>query len=93
VETSPEAERFTLSPYRRMSFGAAGRRSCGGGGAKAEAFFCSSERPCHMPPQIWSQLLINYELICAIASFEALAIFMAVEVWKKTFVMLSPDLV
>jgi hypothetical protein len=54
--------------------------------------FYSPESPRRMP-QFWAQFLINCEVICAIASFEALAILMAVEVWKKTFVMLSPDLV
>jgi hypothetical protein len=41
-------------------------------------------------PQIWSQLLMDYELTCAVVSFWTLATLMAIEVWKKVFLMLSP---
>jgi len=41
-------------------------------------------------PQIWSRVLAPYELACIGASFWTLSALMAIEVWEKTFVMLSP---
>ena len=41
-------------------------------------------------PEIWSQILVNFELFCAMASFWGLTTLMALEVWKKAFLLLQP---
>lgn len=41
-------------------------------------------------PQIWSHVLLPYELFCIGAAFGAVSTLMAIEVWKKTFVLLTP---
>lgn len=41
-------------------------------------------------PDLWSQFLVDFELICAVASFWGLTALMAVEVWKKAFLLLQP---
>lgn len=41
-------------------------------------------------PQIWSQVWLPYELMLIGASFGTLSALMAIEVWKKVFVLLSP---